>query len=262
MEILGDNDITLENKQFAYSAELAKLLNIANVRNEAYCGATNEFIFRKTIENLLEMESLGNDPKETFVLIGWTSICRAELSGINWTKDTIEDAANLSNIKVSDINDLVDFDEQFKRFGTYFVSPTRQVIFELKEKTYSFTDEVIDFLVNYIWIDDLEYEKWFVQQEALKNFLTHKGYNFLMLNATQKYDFENFNGWTKNLMNTFDCTRYIDPIEFSMCDWVKTFYPNEQMKFKHPTKKAHQKFAEYLYQYIIDNNLIKNYEYA
>lgn len=262
MEILGDNNDTPDNKQFAYTAELGKLLNINTVRNESHCGATNEFIFRKTIENLLEMESLGNDPKETFVVIGWTSICRAELSGINWTIDTIEDVGNLSNIKASEIHNFVNTGEEFRKFGTYFVSPTRQVMFEYNKKIYSFTDKVIEFLVNHIWIDDLEYEKWFVQQEALKNFLTYKGYDFLMLNATQQYKFENFNQWTKNLMNTFDYKRYIDPLDFSMCDWVKNFYPNEVMEAKHPNKKAHQKFAEYLYQYIIDNDIIKNYEYA
>jgi hypothetical protein len=263
MEILGDNDDTVENKEFAYPAELGKILNINTVRNESYCGATNEFIFRKTIENLLEMESLGNDPKETFVLIGWTSICRAELSGLNWTMNTLtKEDRKLLNLKTSDIQNHLATGDEFRYFGTYFISPARQVIFEYKGKEYNFTDEVIEFLVNYIWIDDLEYEKWFVQQEALKNFLTYKGYDFLMFNATQQYNFENFNQWTKNLMKIFDCTKYMDPINFSMCDWVKNYYPNEIMEASHPNKKAHQKFAEYLYQYIIDNDILKNYEYA
>ena len=118
---------------------------------------------------------------------------------------------------------------------------------------------VVEFLVNYIWRDDLEYEKWFVQQESLKNFLNNKGYDFLMLNTTQKFEIDNFNSWTKELMKTFD-SRYIDPINFSMYDWVKECYPQETMKYRHPTKKAHQKFAEYLYQYIVDNNIIRKNE--
>jgi len=108
MEILGNNDVTLENKQFAYPAEIGNLLNINHVRNESYCGATNEFIFRKTIENLLEMELSGNDPKETFVIIGWTSICRTELDAINWFIDALIDQdIRLDNIKPSDLSAFV-----------------------------------------------------------------------------------------------------------------------------------------------------------
>jgi len=267
MEILGDNDVTLENKQFAYSAEIGKLLNIDHVCNKSYCGATNEFIFRKTIENLLEIEASGLNPKDVFVIIGWTSICRAELNAINWTMDAaIKGDSKLTNIKPSDIPAFVTsfgaVIDEFSQFGTRFVSPMRQNFFQLNDKTSNFTDHVIDFLVEYVWEDSLEYEKWFVQQEALKSFLNLRGYDFLMFNATGKFNLDGFNSWTKNLMKTFDYKSYIDPINFSMYDWVNEFYPNEIMEAKHPNKKAHQKFAEYLHQYIIENTLITNYEYC
>ena len=260
MEILGDNDSTLENKQFAYSSELGKLLNISVVKNESYCGATNEFIFRKTIENLLEMESLGHNPRDIFVVIGWTSICRAELSGLDWTINAAKDRIKSSNILFSERRDIQKYSHEineFRNFGTYFVSPNRHIEVEDKD----FVDDVIDFLVEFVWEDDLEYEKWFVQQEALKTFLNHKGYDFLMFNATGKFDLDEFNCWTKNLMKNFDYKNYIDPINFSMYDWVNEFYPNDLMESNHPNKKAHQKFTEYLYQYIITNNIITNRQY-
>ena len=62
-------------------------------------------------------------------------------------------------------------------------------------------------------------------------------------------------------MKNFNYSSYIDPINFSMFDWVNEFYPNEIMAASHPSKKAHQKFAEYLYQYIIDNGIIKSHSY-
>lgn len=260
MEILGDNDCTLENKQFAYPSELSKLLNISFVKNESYCGATNEFIFRKTIENLLEMESLGHNPQDIFVVIGWTSICRAELSGLDWTINATKDRIKSSNIILSERREIQKYapkSDEFSNFGTYFVSPNRHV--EIGNK--NLLDDVIDFLVEFVWEDDLEYEKWFVQQETLKTFLNHKGYNFLMFNATGKFDLDEFNSWTKNLMKNFDSKNYIDPINFSMYDWVDEFWPNDFMERNHPNKKAHQKFAEYLYQYIIKNNIITNQQY-
>jgi hypothetical protein len=260
MEILGDNDCTRENKQFAYTAELGKLLNVGSVRNEAYCGATNEFIFRKTIENLLEMEALGYNPKDTFVVIGWTSICRSELSGLDWTLNAAKDKLKLFNINLSDKREMQNHmsgNNEFHHFGTYFVAPNRHVEFENKD----FVDDVIDFLVEYVWRDDLEYEKWFVQQEALKNFLHHRGYDFLMFNATGKFDLDKFNVWTKNLMKNFDYKNYIDPMNFSMFDWVNEFYPNHLMEASHPNKNAHQKFAEFLAQHVIDNNIITHQQY-
>ena len=260
MEILGDDDDTLENKQFAYPAEIGKLLNINQIRNASYCGATNEFIFRKTIENLLEMEELGNNPRDTFVVIGWTSINRAELSGLDWTINAVRDKL-LHNLKLKERRDIQKYEpnaNEFSHFGTYFVSPNRGVAFK---DSYFITDDIIDFLVEYVWEDDLEYEKWFVQQEALQNFLNHRGYDFLMFNATGKFELDKFNPWTKNLMKNFNYSSYIDPINFSMFDWVNEFYPNEIMAASHPSKKAHQKFAEYLYQYINNNNILTNQKY-
>ena len=260
MEILGANNSTLENKQFAYPTELANLLKIDFVRNESYCGATNEFIFRKTIENLLEMESSGQDPREIFVVIGWTSICRAELSGIDWTINSAKDKLKSFGIILEERRDIQKYmtgNDEFHNFGTYFVSPNRHVEFEKKD----FVDDVIDFLVEHVWEDDLEYEKWFVQQEALKNFLNHRGYDFLMFNSTRKFNLDGFNAWTKNLMKTFDYRNYVDPINFSMYEWVNELYPDDIMEASHPNKKAHKKFAEYLYQYITKNSIITNQDY-
>ena len=206
------------------------------------------------------MESLGHNPRDIFVVIGWTSICRAELSGLDWTINAAKDRIKSSNILFSERRDIQKYSHEineFRNFGTYFVSPNRHIEVEDKD----FVDDVIDFLVEFVWEDDLEYEKWFVQQEALKTFLNHKGYDFLMFNATGKFDLDEFNCWTKNLMKNFDYKNYIDPINFSMYDWVNEFYPNDLMESNHPNKKAHQKFTEYLYQYIITNNIITNRQY-
>jgi hypothetical protein len=255
MEILGDHSQVIENNDLAYPAILNKLLNIEVNRNEAYCGATNEFIFRKTIQNLLEMEATGINPKDVFVVIGWTAICRTEINAVHLIENILQGEMTLQELK--DISLLC---PELRNFETFFIAAGSNITLEYKEKNRNdFVPAVVEFLVNYIWRDDLEYEKWFVQQESLKNFLNNKGYDFLMLNTTQKFEIDNFNSWTKELMKTFD-SRYIDPINFSMYDWVKECYPQETMKYRHPTKKAHQKFAEYLYQYIVDNNVIRKNE--
>jgi len=253
MEILEPHSKTQDNKLLSYPIELSKLLNIGIIRNESYCGATNEFIFRKTIEHLLEMEASGINPKDVFVVVGWTSICRAEITALNLIN-------NNGDRTIEELKKICNLDPEFQNFETFFINVGSRLLFKQNGKTQVNTAQpIIDFLVEYIWRDDLEYEKWFVQQEALTHFLNNKGYEYLMLNTTQKFDFNKFSDCIKNLM-TFD-SRYIDPINFSMHDWANEFYPNERMPHGHPTKKVHQKFAEYLYQYIIDNNIIKSHSY-
>jgi hypothetical protein len=258
MEILGDHSQIPENKNLSYPEELRKLLNIEFGRNEAYCGATNEFIFRKTIQNLLELESLGIDPKDVFVVIGWSSICRTEINAMSWIQNIVKDKMTLAELQQNNLGA-----KEFDNFGTFFISANAGIIVNWEGITRdNFVPSILEFLVEFMWRDDLEYEKWFVQQESLRGFLNNKGYDFLMLNSTQKFEYDKFNRWTKELMETFDTIKYIDPINFSMYDWVKENYPNEEMKFRHPSKKAHSKFAEYLYQYIIDNNIINGHEYV
>ena len=80
MEILGDKDITEENKNHAYPMHVTDLMGIKDHANSALPGAPNEWIARQTIFDLLRYEKNGQDLSKVFCLVGWSSINRLEVS--------------------------------------------------------------------------------------------------------------------------------------------------------------------------------------
>ena len=66
MECLGHGDRTSENKEFAFPKHVAVNLSCEQYINNAYPGATNEFIFRRAILDLQELERNGTAPADVF----------------------------------------------------------------------------------------------------------------------------------------------------------------------------------------------------
>jgi len=249
MEILGDKDRREANKDFAYPAELAKLLGIETTINAAYCGAPNEFIFRKTMLDLLELEKMGHDPKETFVVVGWSSICRGEI----YVKDMVTKLFDEKTATKHSSFNLPELDD----FGTAFLNPgfTQGIWFNDGTKKNLF-EQVMPLFVDFLWNDSLEFEKWFVQQQALENFLKNKGYEFVFFNAVHIFSEVDSNETVQALIDSFKSPNYLNPLTFSFTEWANLNYPAEKREMHHYTTVVHQAFAEVLYRYITACKLI------
>ena len=81
MECLGDKSKTQANKQLAFPKYLSDMLNCDQYINNSICGATNEFIFRQTVLDLINFEKQGINPNEVFVVVGITTLHRIEIDG-------------------------------------------------------------------------------------------------------------------------------------------------------------------------------------
>lgn len=249
MEILGDKNRQEENKDYAWPAELSKLLGIETTINAAYCGAPNEFIFRKTILDLLELEKMGHNPKDVFVAIGWSSICRGEM----YIKDLIE---NIFKEKLASRHESFNLPE-LDDFGTAFLNPgfTQGIWFSDGTQKNLF-EEIMPLFVNYVWNDQLEFEKWFVQQQALENFLRNKGYDFVFFNAVHVFSEHDSYDSVKILLDNLKPDNYFSPLTFSFVEWANANYPTEKRELHHYSAKVHLEFAELLFNYITTYKLI------
>ena len=80
MEIIADKDLSEDNKKYAYPMKITDALRIKDNVNSALPGAPNEWIARQTLADLCKMKADGIDLKKVFVLIGWSSTNRLEIS--------------------------------------------------------------------------------------------------------------------------------------------------------------------------------------
>lgn len=249
MEILGDKNRKEENKDFAYPAELSKLLGIETTINAAYCGAPNEFIFRKTILDLLELEKMGHSPTDIFVVIGWSSICRGEV----YMKDFIDRIFKEKNSTKHSSFAMPELDD----FGTAFLNPGFQqgVWFNDGTKKNLF-EEIMPLFVDFFWNDPLEFEKWFVQQQTLEHFLKSKGYEFVFFNAVHLFSANDASEQTQILLDNLSSDVYYSPLTFSFVEWANANYPHEKRELNHYSSIVHSAFAELLYRYITSCKLI------
>jgi hypothetical protein len=249
MEILGDKNRQEENKDYAYPAELSKLLGIETTINAAYCGAPNEFIFRKTIVDLLELEKMGHDPQDIFVVIGWSSICRGEI----YLKEIVDKLFKEKNSTKHDTFEMPELDD----FGTGFLNPGFQQGIWFNDGTKkNLFDEVMPLFVDFIWQDPLEFEKWFSQQIALENFLRNRGYDFLFFNAVHIFSELYSSEQTQILLDNFKSDNYYSPLTFSFTQWANLNYPGEKRELHHYSSVVHAAFADLLYNYITGCKLI------
>jgi len=247
MEILGDKDVSEENKAHSYPIHLADLMGIPDVSNTALPGATNEFIARQTVMDVLRLEKEGVDTSKIFALIGWTSINRFEI----YIKD------RLDMIK----NSGVYWDQlpspEMSYFGTNFVNPTiAKTLVDEKSGTpywdFGHADSV-KFLNEYVWNDKLEYDKFFSQVMLLKGFLESKQINFLFHLNVHAWNSPNDCRVEKYRDLLSDDKRFFKFETFTFSDWGNRTYPWERRAEGHFKRPVHLKFAELLKKYIDEN---------
>jgi hypothetical protein len=243
MEILEDKSLAEENKAHAYPMHITDLMGITQHHNSALPGATNEFIARQTIMDLLRFKQDGMDLSKVFVVIGWSSICRLEVSA----KDEIK------MLKAQDMWPPAGMTSyELKVFGTNFVNASISKFLLDKDgnKIFDFGDDAQEFCARYLWDDELEYEKWFTNIVMLVEFFKNNNIKYFMHNTVHPW-----NSLMKIRPNLFEAEyfakNYYNYDTFALMDWGNTHYPYLRRMEGHFQKPVHVKFAEMVHPYIM-----------
>lgn len=251
MEILGDSDKREENKQFSYTGHLSRLLESPKYINNAFHGASNDFIARQTIKDLLELEKQGNNPSKTLVIIGWSSIYRSEL----YVKDTIEKFIRQAPVPLPPTSNIKL--REFHELGVFFVNPNFHFGFGPGLSNFKiekdFAQDAVRFCAEFLWDEKLEFEKWHTNLILVKNFLENKGYKFLFNNNVHSLETK---GRFSNLISEIEIPNYYYPKTFYFQQWCMSFFRQFKRKEGHYAEEPHKKFAQILFDYIQDNKLL------
>lgn len=250
MEILGDKDLSEENKAHSYPIHLADLLRIPEVSNTALSGAPNEYIARQTMLDVLKLENKGQDLSRVFVVVGWSSINRLEIH-IQTKLDNLKKQGYYFDEHTLESKEIV-------YFGTNFINPTVEKGLRSEktgEQFYDFGSKAgVEFANEYLWDDKLEYEKFFANIMLLKGFLESKNIKYIMhmnvhvWNAPADMRIEKYRHMLGN-------PRLYKFETFTFQEWGNRTYPWERRVEGHFKRPVHMKFAELLHNYIVDNKL-------
>lgn len=240
MECMGDHSIDENNKELAFPKHIAVKLNCKTYINNAYNGATNEFIFRTTVFDLLQLEKQGISSSEIFVVIGWTSLHRFEIEGNSWyTKHAPGINPKLQIAGTEQRAEYMDY-------NTLFVNPALHTTLSNSKSKFSTEKDIVPFCVDYIWHDHLQNPQHEARLIALHGFLTAKGYKHVFVNTCGKYQFTMLDNGTKNFYKLSSENFY---------DWAKINHPNEGRKNNHLSPVPHQAYGALLVDYIRENIL-------
>ena len=238
MECIENFSQVENNKELAFPKKIADKLNCKTYINNAYNGATNEFIFRTTIFDLLELESQGISPSEVFVVIGWTSLNRFEIDSTAWLTKQVPDIATKLHTK-NTAPEHVDY-------NTLFINPNFHAVIVNSKSDFSIQKNVLPFLVDYVWHEHMQLPQQEARLIALHGFLTAKGYRHLFLNTCGSCQFEILDPSIKNFYNFNIETFY---------EWASKNYPYTIRKNNHFDPTPHAAYGALLVDYIRENIL-------
>lgn len=258
MEILGGNDRRQQNKDLAYPALLAEKLNIPQVVNGSFLGAPNEFIFRQTMFELLELENKGIKPEEMLVVVGWTVPFRSEIN----LKAAVEDA-RAAKVMCDDPTartNLVEYPE-FNAWGNIFISAFAGTKYQVDRNTAIDIEDAKAFHVDFIWDWDLEYNRWFSYIIALEHFLKARGYDFVFFNAIHPFnlDIDKINNQAKRYRNLLQGDNYYNFLDWGWSDWGQKKFPETVTQYQHFNGEMHERFSGMLLTHI-NQHILKNNE--
>jgi hypothetical protein len=240
MEAIGDNSRDLLNKEFSFVKHIADNFNLSYTNN-AYNAATNEFIFRRTIFDLEKLEKTIN-PKETFVVVGWTALCREEIVAKNMFNYFLG-----SNDTVSvDPNDL-----EYHNFGTFFINPgqSQDVVLTKNNyrKSFNISQQATEFCTMYFWDEQYQQQKLEAQILGLHGYLSQKGYPHIFVNCCAAID----NSFLIDTKSTF-----LFNFKESFYKWGSTNYPKYQREKNHFDSTVHKEYAKLLVNYINQEKIL------
>lgn len=244
MEILGDGARLPEQKELSFPKHVAVNLSCEQYINNAYHGATNEYIFRRAILDLQELERSGVDPSDVFVLIGFTALYRIEVDG----NGLLEGYFDLDNNPILPTNKLFKPTppEEFFDHNTMFITPGQLLVAKTRSgKLVNTAEDVYPFCAKYLWTTPVQRLSQEARLYALHTFLKLKGYQHVILSTcSDEITFHND-------VNFFNPA----PDLKSFYEYALTFYPEEIRKQNHFGPAAHAGYAEELIKYIRANIL-------
>lgn len=240
MECIEDYSREERNKEYAFPKQVAAGLNCNTYINNAYNGATNEFIFRNTIFDLLELEKQGVDPSTVFVLIGWTSLFRIEIDGEGWYKTIPEYNADPSGIENTGVN------QEFEDFKTLFVNPSSHTFVHTPKKYHDTDFNVLPFCVDFLWHDNLQIPQQEARILALHGFLKSRGYRHLFVNTCGEFQTDKIDLAISNFYNLDNDSFY---------KWGSKNCPSEHRANNHFSPKPHIEYGNLLLDHIANNKL-------
>jgi hypothetical protein len=244
MECLGDGDRSPENKELAFPKHVAVNLSCEQYINNAYHGATNEFIFRRAILDLQELERNGTAPSEVFVIIGFTALHRIEVDGDR----LLEGRYDLDGKPILPNNKSFrpTPPDEFFDHNTVFINPG-QILFAKTQsgKVINVADDVYPFCTKYLWTNPVQRLSQEARVYALHTFLKLKGYKHVMVSTcSDEIMFHN----DVNFFNPLGELK-------SFYEYALTFHPTDVKKQNHFGPTAHAGYAELLINHIRDNIL-------
>jgi hypothetical protein len=231
MECSADHSRDESNKELSFPAYVRTALGCTTYINNAYNGATNDFIFRTTVADLIELEKTGTDPKDVFVLVGWTSLERSAIATGNILPDS-----NISNLTEEAID-----------HGIIFINPGFQAtICTQFNESIDISKSVIPFLTRYVWADSVLLSTHRAQVLCLEEFLKNRGYKYLFVATCGNY--ENF-----TLLQ--ESTNWFWPTELTFEQFAFKNHVLSKRVENHFDKTPHEEFGKLLVDYITKNSL-------
>jgi hypothetical protein len=240
MEIFGHGNREERNKELSFTKHVADELGCDTYINSAYNGATNDFIFKTTIADLIELEKTMIDPKDTFVLIAWTSLIRIELDARGFY------GANPFSADIDqDLQQHTEAPEAMDR-GVAFISPFLEVLITKDNKEQvDLSNYVLPWLTRFIWTDPVLILAQQARMAAMEAFLKGRGYRYVFVATCGDYTFP--------LLE--DSNHYFWPEEKTMHDFCLKHFPNHQRQDQHFDEVPHAAFGKLLVDYITKNQL-------
>jgi hypothetical protein len=233
MESIEDFSKTIENKNFAFPKYLHDMLGCSTYVNNAYNGASNDFIFRRTVFDLTTKKL---PPEETFVVIGWTSLHRIDVDGkgfFSQIPNFIPDLASPEGPAAC---------AEFKDHQIMFVNPGIILNFIKDNIKIDANKEIIEWCAKYIWTDNLQVPLIESKIIALDHMLTQLGYDHIFVNTVINLPY------TDHLDPS--CKNFYKIESDSFYQWALKTYPAEHRAWNHFSFLAHKSYAEILFNYI------------
>jgi hypothetical protein len=244
MECIPNQPCHEDSKMLAFPKYLGDKLGATTYINNAYNGATNDFIFKNTIIDLKKLEQQGYDPQDIFVVIGITSLHRTEIDAIGWTGGGPE----LDNIIATmESNGFVGTPSAYKEFKTIFVNPNFSLNLKLDGKIYSLDDDVVDFCARFLWTDNVQLKSQEAKLIALNELLTLKGYKHIFVNTVYPF--------LETEILDPKCKNFYKLLDESFWGYGASNFPTEHLQYNHFSTIPHKAYADILYEYIQKNLL-------
>jgi len=244
METIAPGSRDIACKEHSFAKHLSRYLNCETYINKSYNGSSNDHIFKRTIFDLNELEKQGHDPKDTFVLIGWSSLSRIEISGEGWLSKIPNWRSVLDYFKETKDPS---YPVEFRDFGVVFCNPQSGITLKVGDKVLDTDNSIVPWAAKYLWDDVLQVPNQEARIIALHELLENRGYAHLFVNTCHPL----FN--TKNL--DFSCKNYYNLDTSSFYDYGCEHYPDQMLIMNHFTEVPHMFYAKKLFKHVQQHNI-------